>query len=298
MSHSNSLEYLRTRPVLPPEILNQGTTFKMERLNSVAFLATHKPVNPDIFQFAPHKIQTRLLLTNSGWCGLPTVFVPSNDAPSLEELVRIQAMMNKVNEQAGRPIDTDMILRTSRFKDGNPRWTEPAYLLKNIGTDRQVIKSLGEEKATMTYAGAMERTKSGWIMCHTDNFPLQQKAIHGRLSVQGDELSLEVGTGVPHARALENGQHTIVKKPLNMPRSFFDSDMFVPNSLTIVGDHTATQTEWLMSELAPAGKQLSDFVRWVRDHLDLQRYIVEFRHYLGSGKDKESFHVLDLNERF
>jgi hypothetical protein len=237
------------------------------------------------------------MLTNSGWCGLPTIFVPPNDTPSLEELVGIQAMMNKVNEVAERPHDTDMILRTSRFKSSNPRWTEPAFLLQHIGTDTQTIKRLGEDQ-TIEYSEAMEQTRSGWVMCHTDNFPLQKRAIHGRLFVQGDELNLEVGTNVPHARALENGQHTVVRKPLNMPRSFFDSDMLVPNSLTIVGDHTATQTGWLMSELAPAGRQLSDFVRWVREYLDLQRYIVEFRHYLGSGKDKESFHVLDLNERF
>lgn len=298
MPAAHSLEYLRTEPVLSPELPNKDSTFRLEHLNSSAFLATHKPVNPDTFHFAPHKIQTRLLLTNSGWCGLGTIFIPPNETLTLEELSKVQEEMNIINQIAGRPIDTDMILRTARFKGLNPRWTEPAYLIKDVGTDTQSIKKLGEGDQTISYSEAMERTRSGWVMCHTDNFKLQKRAIHGRLFVQGDELNLELGTNVPHARALENGQHTVVRIPLNMPRSFFDSDMFVPNSLTIVGDHTATQTGWLMSEIAPAGRQLSDFVRWVREHLDLQRYIVEFRHYLGSGKDKESFHVMDLNERF
>ncbi len=119
------------------------------------------------------------------------------------------------------------------------------------------------------------------------------------MQVNGDELKLDIGSNIPHARALEKGNKTIVNIPVDTALTFFNIDCFVPNNLTILGNNlTMTQVYDFINKYSPAGRQLGEFVDWVSSNLGLHDYVAEFRYYTQNCKPIESFHIMDLDTKF
>lgn len=267
------------------------------RLNPVSYIATHDPASRSDFQLAPTKIQKRLMLTDSGWCRMGTFFSPPDDFLSIQELQYLLARMNKINHEAGRPNDADVIIRTASKAGLSALWSEPAFLVENVGTDKQNTKALAGFK-DVDYAEAMGKVRKSWKMYHSDNIPLQKKAIHGRLQVNRDELKLDIGSNIPHARALEKGDKTIVHVPIGSVL-FFNLDSFVPDDLTVLGSNmTVNQICDFMNNYSSAGRQLGEFINWVSSNVGLRDYVAEFRYYTQNCKPNERFHVMDLDTKF
>jgi hypothetical protein len=144
------------------------------QLNPVSYIVSHNPSSKSAFQFAPSKIQKRLMLTDSGWCRMGTFFSPPGDNLSIEELHYLLTQMNKINHEAGRPNDADVIIRTASKAGVMSLWSEPAFLIENLGENTQKIKALAGFK-DVNYTEAMNEVKRSWKMYHSDNIPLQKK---------------------------------------------------------------------------------------------------------------------------
>ncbi len=268
------------------------------QLNPVSYIASYNSVSRSSFEFSPSKIQKRLMLTDSGWCRMGTFFSPPDDFLSIQELQYLLDQMNKINHDAGRPNDTDIIIRTASRTGPESLWSEPAFLIENIGLYNQRIKTLADFK-DISYQKATNEVKKSWKMYHSDNTSLQKKAIHGRLQVSGDELKLDIGSNISYARALEKKDKIIVNIPVNTAFTFFNIDCFVPDNLTVLGNNLTTSEIYdLLNKYHSAGTQLEKFIDWVSNNLGLHDYVAEFRYYTCNCNPAESFHIMDLDTKF
>ena len=268
------------------------------QLNSVSYAASHSPISRQIFDQAPSKIQKRLMLTDSGWCQMGTFFTPPDETLSMPELKYILKQMNKINIEAGRPKDSNLIIRTSEKAGMKKIFSEPAFIIENLGKENQYVKHLTRD-GEINYQKSMDQVKKSWKMYHSDNESLQKTAIHGRLLVMGNELKLDIGSGIQHARALEKGDKTIVRIPISTAFSFYNLDSFVPDNLTILGNNISSdQINDFMNLNSSTGKQLGEFINWVSTNLGFHNYVAEFRNYTKNCKPSESFHIMDLDTTF
>ena len=291
------------------------------QLNPVTFIATHGYGSRKDFQFGPRKIKNRLLLTDSRWCRMGTFFSLPGDFLSIKELQYLLEKMNEINREAGRLDDDDILIRTAleaKLKSNvdviiktdsktviAPNWSEPAFLVAGVESGNLKVKELSTFKK-VDYITAMTETNRSWKMYHSDNIPLQEQAIHGRLELDRESRRLDLGSGVLHARFLEKGHKTTVNIPqegypsdLELETSFFNLDTFVPNNLTIKGHSlTKEQINDFIKNYLRAGGQLSSFMEWVSNNLRLDSYVAEFRYYTRDCKPDERFHIMDLDTNF
>lgn len=272
---------------------------KLLRLNPVSFIFSRQGFTREDLRLAPSKVQRRLMLTDSCWCRMGTAFVPPGEPITLSDLNLILEKMNVFNQKAGRPNDTDLVIRTASKFGILSSWAEPAFLATDVHMENPRIISMETFRVVDDYKKSMIEVKHSWKMLHTDNLPLQKKAIHGRLQVDRLDFALDLGSNMVHARGLEKGDKTNVAIPLDKALNFFNTDSFIPNSLTIQGaDLSGEDINHFMDEYAPAGTQLANFVDWVSSHKGIKKYVAEFRYYTSNCKNSERFHIMDLDVNY
>lgn len=275
------------------ELSEKGKALNITQLNAVAFFVAHDSDSIKYFSLAPKKIQTRLALTDNGWCRLGTVFCPPDDLLSTAELQDILTIMNRINSEAGRPNDTDIIVRTAVQGGKNQLLSEPAFIIKpeNLNT-----KELTDFK-DIDYKEAMQKIETRWKMYHSENGPLQKQAIHGRLEVNETELRLDLGSNMYHPRSLERGYKTVTTIPVGSDSSSYNLNMFVPNRLTIQGPNlTNLEIKSFLRDFSSGGGQLEAFVVWMREkYPNYNYYVAEFRYYTQKCQQDERFNIMDIN---
>lgn len=272
-----------------------GASIKLYPLNAVSFIASRQNYSRSDLQMAPTKVKKRLMLTDSGWCRMGTIFIPPKDELSFPDLNILLQKMNTINKSAGRPKDEDLVIRTASKFGVSSSFSEPAFMASSVDGNQPVLRSM-EGFKKVDYQESMKEVIKSWKIIHTDNLPLQKKAIHGRLEVNGNDYKLDLGTEMAHARILENGDKTVIEIPLKSALTFFNFDSFRPNNLTIQGD--GLQLDFIddfMNKYSPAGAQLGSFIDWVSVNRGLQKYVAEFRYYTSNCNDAERFHVMDLD---
>ncbi len=265
-------------------------------LNPVAFAAAHQPIDRNAFNFAPEKIRSRLALTDKRWCRLGTIFTPPHDHLSLDELRQQLDFFNEINRQQGRPNDTDIIIRTSATRVTNNRfvWAEPAFLIQHVGTSRESIIEL-QGHQSVDFDRVMCSISDRWKLYHSDNYRLQQQAIHGRLVIHPTEgVRLDMGTGISQARSLEIGQKTKVGHVM-----FFDQDdAYRPNTLTLQYNGNVNNQRDLVQKYPALGLQIKTFLDTVPLVIQRNPYWAEFRYYTSHCYPDERFHVMDFGTTF
>lgn len=239
-----------------------------------------------LLPFAPRKIRTRFMLNSTNRCGLGTVFIPPNVDINDTTLEWVLNHLNRVNFDAKRPLDSDLILRTANYncKTG-AKWSDPAFLI-----GREGVKRLDDFSVVFDLSSELNILRSSWKLLHSDNLGLQRTALHGRLFYEkGRTFNLDIGDGVPHARSLEKGGG---KHIINIGGLF--SPLRVKNvcviSLNPIG---------LISKGRGMFEYIDDFVTWGEDGNKLPpKYVAEFRYYTQNCDPLGEFHVMDVDERF
>lgn len=265
--------------------------------SGTAFLITHHPENQIDLDHIPAKIKNRMRLMESGWCGMGTCFVPPGEIVSETELSQLLATFNRINQAAGRPNDHDVLIRTGAFKDGKTIWEEPAYIYTNLDTDRKQFFTISQQPAD--FDRSMEKIKNVWKMIHSENFLLQRQAIHGRIYVdkQGT-ASMEIGTGVLHARALEKGEKITTSSIHPLGQIAHDETYPLKNCLVLGNKHDTEHVRKIFSDSPSLLSTINSFIQWVNRELQLPEFTCEFRYYTRNCHNDQRFNVMDTDIGF
>lgn len=273
-----------------------------EQLNPFSLIVAHKEVSREMFRYAPKKIVNRLRLTDYGWCRLGTIFVPPGDYLTQEEIPTYLNELNKMNQEGGRPNDTDVIIRTALDNPNGVAPTQkrnisqPAFLIENAGSEQQCTLDL-ESFEAVDYKNVMLQNNNRWKMIHSDNLPLQMNAIHAKLFNDDGHLILEMGSNFPHARLLDNGGPTTVVNAKKLGYSFSANGTFRPDLIKIHGNLSNHEVEMFIHKYEPFGSFLENFTYWMDTFSDTPSYVAEARHYPHHCYPSEQSHIMDVDTR-
>lgn len=253
---------------------------------------------------APQRIEQRIALQSLGLCRLPTLVLSPRELRSVDQAFVLQmfAGLNAAVRELGLPHHPDLIIRTACLGKA----VDQASLLVHDVTGTPVCTYLGTREGSDKTTGntiegfiqEMHRRGDTWILMHPDHIDLQRAAIHGRAAFSNYSCSEEliIGTGVPHARKLEEGSEGVTRVRcvgLNSDSLFGTVSVWGQN------EHMKRAASELFVNARAAGA-LRESLRWVRMVLDERlrpkrciSSVIEFRMY--KIDDPSSVHVMDVN---
>ena len=184
--------------------------------NNTCYIGNGKEMSTDRLSWlVPPKIRNRIKLNKEGLCSMATTIIDPETSKSLdvEMLRKIGSISNKMNKEAGYPVSSDLIIRTSREKPfqfhRNERCTlmsEPAMLMTNIDSQNPGFKLLDKVEGVNKINSLNEFLelipKESFMLIHDDNAIIQRDALHGKFGKIMDKYELICRTGTLHARDL------------------------------------------------------------------------------------------------
>ena len=177
----------------------------------------------------PNKIKKRLQINEAGLNGLATTVIDSQIVRAMNEkdFIKILHLSNQINQGLGLPPANSLVVRTARpYQNRNGAnhngvsVSEPMLLAINIEEDKRklILKENGQSIKLNSISDFVKRVPDDtFLMIHDDNELLQTQAYHIKVRKSESGAELNIGTGILHARELDNPDSLIPSIQINTP---------------------------------------------------------------------------------